>query len=259
MLKHKKIAPFCVTSLVSLIVLSFFTKVHWTLFLLISLIWIGLTVWGSFDIRLSYFTKTYNYKPNCQERKIALTFDDGPHEMTERVLDLLHKHQVKATFFCIGKHIENNPEIVKKIVAQGHLVGNHSYSHATTFGFFSSEKVKQEIEKTQSIIEKISAKKMRLFRPPFGVTNPMISKAVLQTKHQVIGWNIRSLDTVYENENTIFERIKTKIAPGAIVLLHDTSQKSVNVLEQLLLFLKSENYKVVPVDELLTISAYENV
>jgi peptidoglycan/xylan/chitin deacetylase (PgdA/CDA1 family) len=99
---------------------------------------------------------------------------------------------------------------------------------------------------------------MNFFRPPFGVTNPMIAKAVSKTKHHVIGWNIRSLDTVYENENIIFERVKNKIKPGGIILLHDTSQKSVNVLERLLLFLKTENYSIVSVDKLLNLSAYEN-
>jgi peptidoglycan/xylan/chitin deacetylase (PgdA/CDA1 family) len=80
----------------------------------------------------------------------------------------------------------------------------------------------------------------------------------LRPKHYVIGWNIRSLDTVYENEDVIFERVKSKVKPGGIILLHDTSQKSVNVLERLLLFLKSENYSIVSVDKLLNLSAYEN-
>ncbi len=259
MLKHKIIAPLCITVLVILFILNIFTSVHWTMFLFILLIWLGFTAWGSFDIRLSYFTKTYTFKPNCDERKIALTFDDGPHEMTEKVLDLLKQYNVKATFFCIGKQIEKNPELFKKIIDQGHLVGNHSFSHSKNFGFFPTQKVINEIEETQTIVTKLTGKNMCLFRPPFGVTNPMISKAISKTKHHVIGWNIRSLDTVYDNENIIFERIKSKVVPGGIILLHDTSLKSVHVLEHLLLFLESENYKVVPIDELLTIAAYENL
>lgn len=258
MLKHKKIVLFCVTVVVVLFFLTFYTTVHWTFFLLLFLFWLGLTTWGSFDIRLNYFTKAYSSKPNSTKKEIALTFDDGPHEMTEKVLDLLKKFNVKATFFCIGKQIENNPELFKRIIADGHLVGNHSYSHSGNFGFCSSQKVVDEITKTNKLVEQLSGLKINFFRPPFGVTNPMIAKAVSETKHLVIGWNIRSLDTVYEDENTIFDRVKNKIKPGGIILLHDTSQKSVNVLERLLLFLKSENYSIVAVDELLNISAYEN-
>lgn len=258
MLKHKKIVLFCVAVVLVLFILTFFTAVDWTFFLLLFIIWLGLTTWGSFDIRLNYFTKAYSLKPNSTSKEIALTFDDGPHEMTEKVLDLLKQFNVKATFFCIGKQIENNPELFKRIISEGHLVGNHSYSHSENFGFFSSQKVLDEITETNKLAQQLSGLEMNFFRPPFGVTNPMIAKAVSKTKHHVIGWNIRSLDTVYENENIIFERVKNKIKPGGIILLHDTSQKSVNVLERLLLFLKTENYSIVSVDKLLNLSAYEN-
>nr|WP_321539369.1 polysaccharide deacetylase family protein [Flavobacterium piscinae] len=160
--------------------------------------------------------------------------------------------------FCIGKQIENNPQLFKRIISEGHLVGNHSFSHSENFGFFSSQNVLNEITTTNKLVQQWSGLNMKLFRPPFGVTNPMIAKAISETKHHVIGWNIRSLDTVYEDENTIFERVKNKIKPGGIILMHDTSQKSVNVLERLLLFLKTENYSIVSVDKLLNLSAYEN-
>jgi peptidoglycan/xylan/chitin deacetylase (PgdA/CDA1 family) len=99
---------------------------------------------------------------------------------------------------------------------------------------------------------------MRLFRPPFGVTNPNIARAVTKTNQIVIGWNIRSLDTVIESQNAILNRIKNRVKPGGIILLHDTSDKTVLVLEQLLLFLQSEGYQTVTIEELLEISAYEN-
>ncbi|MCB0443101.1 MAG: polysaccharide deacetylase family protein [Flavobacterium sp.] len=258
MLKHKEIVLFCVVVVVVLFFLNFFTAVHWAFFLLLFFIWLGITTWGSFDIRLNYFTKAYCSKIKSKEKEIALTFDDGPHEMTEKVLDLLKQFNVKATFFCIGKQIETNPDLFKRIIAEGHLTGNHSYSHSKNFGFFSVQKVLDEIFATNRMVYQLTGLQMKFFRPPFGVTNPMIAKALLTTKHHVIGWNIRSLDTVYENENTIFERVKNKIKPGGIILLHDTSQKSVNVLERLLLFLESENYSIVPIDKLLNISAYDN-
>ena len=111
---------------------------------------------------------------------------------------------------------------------------------------------------TNAIIKKIIGKKVRFFRPPYGVTNPSISKALRVTKHYVIGWNIRSMDGIIKNEKIIYNRIAKRISPGAIVLLHDTSLTTVRVLEQLLLFLRANKYEIVGVEELLNIKAYEN-
>ena len=258
MLRHKTITIICVSILVMMVFLSFLSEVKWWYFLALFLFWLVMTVWGSSDIRLGYFIKTYCNNQHEKERRIALTFDDGPHPMTEMVLDILQKYDVKATFFCIGTQIEKYPIIFKRIIDNGHSVGNHSYSHSNSFGIFSTDKVTEEIVHTNKIIEQLSGKKALFFRPPFGVTNPRIARAISNTKHYVIGWNNRSLDTVIKEEHKIFERVKSKVAPGGIILLHDTSLKSANVLEQILLFLKSENYTIVPVDELLNLPAYEN-
>ena len=258
MLKHKNILLFCIAMLVVLVTLYFIYQVKWWVFLLLFLFWLAMTVWGSADIRLGYFVKTYCNNPAEKQRKIAISFDDGPHPMTEKVLDILQKHNVKATFFCIGKQIEKYPDIFRRIIEEGHVVGNHSYSHSTGFGFFSTDKVVGEIEITNDLIERLSGKKVLLFRPPFGVTNPQISRAVNRTNHYVIGWNNRSLDTVISNENDIVERVKGKVVPGGIILLHDTSVRTVAALEQILLFLQAEKYKVIPVNTLLNLPAYEN-
>lgn len=258
MLKHKTITYFCVSILVMMLVFSFLSEVKWWYFLMLFLFWLVLTVWGSSDIRLGYFIKTYCNNQDEKERRIAITFDDGPHPMTEKVLDILQNYNAKATFFCIGTQIEKYPDIFKRIIEEGHTIGNHSYSHSNSFGIFSTEKVTEELLHTNKIIEQISGKKVLFFRPPFGVTNPRIAKAVSNTMHYVIGWNNRSLDTVIKEEAKILERVKSKAVPGGIILLHDTSLKSANVLEQILLFLKSEKFTIVPVDELLNLPAYEN-
>lgn len=253
MLRHKNTIVVCLALLIVMVWLN----TAWYFYVLLFLFWLGLTAWGSFDIRLSYFTKTLNSDAKNSNREIAITFDDGPHEMTEKILDLLQKFNVKATFFCIGKQIEQNPEVFKRIITEGHVVGNHSYSHSNSIGFFSTQKMKEEISKTNTIIASFLNKKSIFFRPPFGVTNPNIAKAVKQSKMKVIGWNIRSLDTVIKDEEDVFKRVKNKVVPGGIILLHDTSEKSVIVLERLLLFLQSENYKIVTIDKLLNIEAYE--
>ncbi len=254
MLKHKFTAALFVTLLIIFIILS----VEWWFYVLIFLVFIGLTSWGSFDIRLNYFVKAYSNNPNEKFKKIALTFDDGPHEMTVKILDLLLKYNARATFFCIGNQIEKFPEILQRVIDEGHVVGNHTLSHSKSFGFFSTSQVKEEVEQTDTLLQNKTNKKPLLFRPPFGVTNPNVAKAIAETGHYVVGWNIRSLDTVIEDEDKIFQRIKKKVRPGSIVLLHDTSLKTVNVLERLLLFLQSENYEIITVDKLLNISAYEN-
>jgi peptidoglycan/xylan/chitin deacetylase (PgdA/CDA1 family) len=177
--------------------------------------------------------------------------------MTKKILEVLQRHNVKATFFCIGNQIEKDPEILKRIVNEGHLVGNHSYSHSNYFGIFSTHKVIEELEKTRKIILNVTGKNTLYFRPPFGVTNPKIARAINATGYKTIGWNIRSLDTVIQSEDEIFKRVKSKIKPGGIILFHDTSLKTVSVLERLLLFLQEE-YKIVPIDYLLNESPYAN-
>lgn len=253
MLRHRNIVVICLVLLVVLVLLN----VAWYFYVLLFIFWLGLTAWGSYDIRLSYFTETLNSDSNNSNREIAITFDDGPHEMTEKILDLLQKFNVKATFFCIGKQIEQKPVVFKRIISEGHIVGNHSYSHSNSIGFFLTQKMIEEISKTNSIIASFLDKNTKLFRPPFGVTNPNIARAVKQLEMKVIGWNIRSLDTIIKDEEDVFKRVKNKVVPGGIILLHDTSEKSVMVLERLLLFLQSENYKIVTIDKLLNIEAYE--
>jgi peptidoglycan/xylan/chitin deacetylase (PgdA/CDA1 family) len=222
------------------------------------MLWFLIVFWGSAYIGSNYHVKTYCSNPLETEKKIALTFDDGTHEMTVLVLDVLRQYNAKATFFCIGKNIVAHPDILKRIIEEGHAVGNHSYNHSPFFDFYRKKQVIAEIEQTDALIESILGKKPTLFRPPYGVTNPSIRRALAVTRHKTIGWNIRSLDGGTKNEKFIFDRIIKRIKPGGIVLLHDTSIQTVHVLDQLLSFLQKNNYTVVPLEELLNIKAYEN-
>jgi peptidoglycan/xylan/chitin deacetylase (PgdA/CDA1 family) len=131
---------------------------------------------------------------------VALTFDDGPTEFTPKFLDLLKENNVKATFFCIGKQIEKYPETFQRIIAEGHTIGNHTLSHCNNTGFLSTSKMVEEIEKCDEVMLKIGSLKTNLYRPPFGVTNPNIAKAIKKTHKKSIGWNVRSLDTIIEDE-----------------------------------------------------------
>jgi peptidoglycan/xylan/chitin deacetylase (PgdA/CDA1 family) len=220
-------------------------------------LWIGINAFGSSRISSNYHVKAFCNNPLEKEKKIALTFDDGPSEFTLEVLELLKKYNAKAAFFCIGKNIEKHPEIVKQIIAQGHLVGNHSYSHSKFFDFYNARQIQEEIEKTDALLEKLTSKKINFFRPPYGVTTPSIRRALKLTGHKTIGWNIRSLDGGTKNQELILKRITKRVSPGGIVLLHDTGEHSVLVLEQFLQFLQQNNYQVVSIEELLNLNAYE--
>ncbi|HLW39297.1 MAG TPA: polysaccharide deacetylase family protein [Brumimicrobium sp.] len=221
-----------------------------TFFFIGFLVWFAALVYGSFSIRANFHLKAI-HRGEVKGKIVAITFDDGPTEFTLKALELLNKYRQKASFFCIGKQVQKHEKIVVSIVENGHEVGNHTFSHAQQMGFKNTAEMIEEIECTDKILEGIVEKKTRYFRPPFGVTNPAVRRAIQETKHIVVGWNIRSLDTSINNEKRIFNRIKRKIKPGSIILLHDTSKKSINVLEQLLIYLEQEEYKSVTVTELL--------
>jgi peptidoglycan-N-acetylglucosamine deacetylase len=207
-------------------------------------------IWGSFDIQLRYFVNSLTHK-RTKIKEVALTFDDGPTEFTPKFLDLLKGNNVKATFFCIGKQIEKYPEIFQRTISEGHTIGNHTYSHSKNTGFLSTSKMIEEIEKCDEVMLKIGNIKTNLYRPPFGVTNPNIAKAIKKTKKNSIGWNVRSLDTVIIDEKKILRRVTKDLKKGSIVLLHDTSEKTYQVLVELLLFLEREKYSTFTVDSVI--------
>lgn len=209
----------------------------------------AVVIWGSFDMGLGYFVNSITHK-KTKTKEVALTFDDGPTEFTPKFLDLLKEHQVKATFFCIGRQIEKYPETFRRIIEEGHSVGNHTFTHSDSTGFLSAPKMIEEIEKCDEAIFKAGNIKTNLYRPPFGVTNPNIAKAIKKTGKKSIGWNVRSLDTVTDNEKRIYKRVSRGVKRGSIILLHDTSEKTYNVLVDLLLFLKGKKYSTFTIDSM---------
>lgn len=214
------------------------------------LIFSASVVWGSFDIGLGYFVNSTTHK-RTKSKEIALTFDDGPTEFTPKFLDLLKEHDIKATFFCIGKQIEKYPETFRRIIEEGHTVGNHTLSHAADTGFLSASKMITEIKKCDEVMLKTGNITTGLYRPPFGVTNPNIAQAIEKTGKKSIGWNVRSLDTITEDEEKIYLKITKGLHKGSIILLHDTSEKTYRVLTDLLVFLKKENYSTFTVDKIV--------
>lgn len=216
----------------------------WGYYLALGLLFVGLLSWGVFDIRLGYFVPTLCRLKNKQKRQVVLTFDDGPTELTLLFLDLLNRYEVKAIFFCIGRQIAQYPQIVQRIKDEGHLIGNHTYSHIPQNCFASTAVMTQEIQQTDALLAQLGIV-TPYFRPPYGVTNPHIAKAAKRMGKIVVGWDIRSLDTVIKDETRLWSRVVSKLTQGNIILMHDTSERTLHVLEQLLEYLKANDYQVV--------------
>ncbi|MHA7057011.1 polysaccharide deacetylase family protein [Aquimarina sp. M1] len=233
-----------------------FNKLPWWSLLVLAFLWLLITAYGVTNIRSGYFLRSLSGNPGVKGKKIAITFDDGPDVNTLKILKILDEYNVKGTFFCIGKQVEKHPEILKKIIDANHVIGNHTFSHDTMIDLYSTDRFIEEIEDTDEIIRKISEKTPLLFRPPYGITNPKIARAVKKTGHAVIGWNKRSFDTTIPSEKVILKRVTKNLKSGDVILLHDTKSITVTVLEQLLLFLQRNNFTTVTIDELFSIKAY---
>ena len=190
--------------LAGLVAIQQFYPVPGMMYAILSIAYITLVVVGS--------------KPTKDKKEIALSFDDGPNtQFTPQLLDILLENKIKATFFCLGEKINTQNSLVKKIDAQGHIIGNHSFSHSVLFDFKRPSRMLKEINATNESIYKAIGKKPKFFRPPFGITNSFLARAIEKTNMISIGWSLRSLDTVKKQEK-VLKRIKRKISPGDIIL-----------------------------------------
>ena len=218
--------------------------------------YITINVFGSVVLSMQYFVPV-KFKGNREQKAIAITFDDGPMEgNTEKILDILSQYKVPAAFFCIGNRVTKQPRLVERIDAEGHLLGNHSYLHAATFDLQSAAMITKELEDTDTAIAQATGKKPRFFRPPYGVTNPMVAKAIRKRNYTVIGWSIRSFDTVIKDRNKLLDRVTKPLRGGDIVLFHDYSSSMLDILPAFLDHVKKLGLKVVRVDELVNEKAY---
>lgn len=201
---------------------------------------------GIFDIRKNIFVESIN---SIEKGNICLTFDDGPDPvMTPKVLDLLKRYNIRATFFLIGKAIHKNQDLAKRIHKEGHIIGCHTFNHKSTFPMYSLSKMENEITQTNILIKAITLKKTVLFRPPFGITNPNIKKVLRKLKMNSVGWDIRSLDTITKDTDKLYRKVKKGIDKGgSIILFHDRCETTLGILEQVILHCKNKglNFKTI--------------
>jgi peptidoglycan/xylan/chitin deacetylase (PgdA/CDA1 family) len=162
---------------------------------------------------------------------VALTFDDGPDPVdTPRLLDLLREKDVKATFFVVGKRAEQYPEIVRRAQAEGHLIGNHSWSHPSLFCFLTPRRLRAEIERGSESIFRVCGSRPSYFRSPVGLRHPFLEKYLNDAGLEYISWRIRSCDTMIGNSRTLARRVLGKLSSRDIILLHDHLPRGANVM-----------------------------
>lgn len=257
MLTYKNVNRIFIPLLLVFILLRVFYSISFLWVSILVTAWLFLIAFGSFNIRSNFFLTARHHNYSTKESEIAITFDDGPNkEFTPKILALLKKHHAKATFFLIGNQVEKNSEIVKNIITEGHTIGNHTFSHSNNFGFLKTEEIIADLKKTNQVVEELTGLKLNFFRPAFGVTNPRIAKATKELNLDAFGWSIRSLDTTKDTKEKILSRITKNIKKGDVVLLHDTSEKTVEVLEQFLVFIEQQQLKSVTLDQLFNCKAY---
>ncbi|HET6244626.1 MAG: polysaccharide deacetylase family protein [Bacteroidetes bacterium] len=196
-------------------------------------------------------------KAYTDQREVALTFDDGPVEKnTSIILDILKKNNIQAAFFCIGKRMNINNSLVHRINEEGHIIGNHSYSHHFFFDLFSKNKMLGELRETNKIAQAIIHKNLALFRPPYGVTTPVLAKAIKQGGLTPIGWSLRSMDTTIKDKNRLVNKINNNIKPGDVLLMHDSADVTAECLQEIIDSVSRKGFKFVRLDRLLKIQAY---
>ena len=190
--------------------------------------------------------KVYFEKKN--RKVVALTFDDGPNPATtNQALDTLSKYGIKATFFVLGKNVSGNEEILKRMKADGHVIGNHSWSHPV-LSKLSLDEAKKQITDTEDALTKVLGASSKLMRPPYGAITDDIRNSL---DLSFIMWDVDSLDWKSKNEASILTEIQREVKNGSIILMHDIHAETVNALPKVIDYLKEQGYEFVTVPEML--------
>ena len=226
-------------------------------FVMLSAALLALFVFAGFGVAIPQLRFFGNFicRGDKSKKQIALTFDDGPDpRSTPQLLELLRERKIPGTFFCIGKKVEQNPELARQILREGHLLENHSYAHSNFTNFYPAAKLQDELQRAQNAIQAATEITPKFFRPPIGLSNPNTFRVAAKLNLQVIGWSVRSLDTITPSPQKIVARIVRGLHPGAIVLLHDgniPAEKLLATVKSLLDETQKLGYEIVRLDELL--------
>lgn len=223
---------------------------------LVLVVYTLIVFYGCYYVGSNFFIKII-CSANTNQKEIAISFDDGPAtNHTPEILQLLKLDKIKATFFCIGNRIAGNETILNQIKEDGHIIGNHSHSHHFWFDMFTSKKMLNDLQLMDAELKRVTGLQPKLFRPPYGVTNPNLKKAIVQGNYTPVGWSVRSMDTVIKDEKKLLDKISKSLKPGAVFLFHDTSATTLKVLPSFIKEVKNRGYNIVPLDKLLHLTPY---
>ncbi len=196
------------------------------------------------------------YVGNAQDKVIYLTFDAGfENGNTEPILDALKKHNATATFFVVGHYLESAPELIKRMVAEGHTVGNHTYHHPDMSGILDKETFAKEMNDVAALYKEITGQEMTPFyRPPQGKYSTENLKMAQEMGYATFFWSLAYVDWYQDKQPTkeeAFDKLLSRIHPGAIVLLHSTSQTNGEIMDELLTKWEEKGYTFKPLSDLL--------
>jgi peptidoglycan/xylan/chitin deacetylase (PgdA/CDA1 family) len=224
-------------------------------------------VYLAFSPSSMIYGMVYNGAKGCRDKVIALTFDDGPNEpTTSQVLKILDDHGVKATFFVIGENAATYPDSIKKIVRDGHIIGNHTYTHSYRLPFQGFRQVRASIIRTEDTIFHLTGLRTELFRPPHGLRTPWFIRDIKRLNYTVVTWSDMTNDyAANATTGEIVSRIVHKARPGSIIDLHDGKDEfhgidrgnMVRALPTIIERLKDEGYRFVTLPELLHTAPYK--
>jgi len=194
------------------------------------------------------------------ENTVALTFDDGPDpRFTPQILDLLAEHDVQATFFVTGARAEAYPELLQRIVNEGHIVGNHTYGHPNLVEATDMDVLEAEVQRTEDIINSLVGYRTKLFRAPYGFLYDELLEQLGEMDYTVVGWSVDSLDWQADTPEEIAYNVISNIHPGAIVLMHDGAgdtgdrTNTIEALGQIIPNLKDQGLEFETVPDMLNI------
>ena len=187
--------------------------------------------------------------PTVANKTIALTFDDGPGPYTEKLLDILDKYDAKATFFLIGSKVSGQASVVRSIQARDHQLGNHSWSHPE-LPKLSVDQIAGEIDRTNEAIRQATGVKPSILRPPYGAVNGVVLEQLRLRNMSSILWSVDTRDWADRNSQIVCSRAVAGARPGAVILMHDIHQTSVNAVPCILNSLKQQGYSFVTIQRL---------
>jgi len=256
MLTFRNTNIFFISLLVLLIATDVRFGVAWYVYVITAFVYLNILFYGCYYVGSNFFIKII-CSTKTDKKVIALSFDDGPDGAnTPRILSLLKQNGVSAAFFCIGNKIADNAALLKQIDKEGHVIGNHTFTHHLWFDMFSKKEMATDMMMMDEAVADVIGKTPKLFRPPYGVTNPNLKNAIIAGNYTPVGWSVRSLDTIAKDPQKLLKKVVAKIKPGAVFLFHDTSNTTLTMLPEFIKHVKSSGYEIIRLDKMLNLQAY---